>query len=167
MRASLIALVAISLCGCASQGTHGSAPVAAAPAPTSAWSKMPSYFKCDFESHVFSAEAEGGGSFVPKIHRYARTHDPLIYAQIDAKRRTAVAGANATIGRTVSLVISDNTWTFVDTSDPRHVALTTIFINSEANRAIGVHRAVDSRHSIDEGKLTSVQQYGRCEAVFT
>src|SRR5262245_6987707 len=78
MRTLLIALAALCMCGCSSQGTPGSAPIGKDPAPAVAWSKMPSYFKCDFDSHVFSTEAEGGGSFVPKIHHYPLAHDSLI-----------------------------------------------------------------------------------------
>jgi len=55
----------------------------------------------------------------------------------------------------------------VATTDPNHVGMTTIFIGGQSERNIGIHRAVDSRHSILNGEITAIQEYGRCEAVFT
>jgi hypothetical protein len=168
MRSIIMALGMISVCGCSPPSSGATTPATSDPVQAAAWSKVPTYFKCDFGSHAIGVAPAGRSTFVAKVHDYsAMTLDPLIISQIDLAHGTARIGPNATLGRLVQLVAGGGNWVFLDTADPGHAGMTTIFIGDQPERASGIYRAVGSRHSINGGGITAIQEYGHCEAVST
>ena len=74
MRIVLIALAVLPLCGCARQGNNASVPNARNSMPTVAWSKVPTYFKCDFESHAIGVAPNGQSTIVPMMPQSERNY---------------------------------------------------------------------------------------------
>lgn len=169
MRSLVLVSACLALCGCAAQSAKVPAAVAAAvpdQIPTTAWSEMPTYFSCHFETHVVSAPVFGGGTFVPKAHTYPLSRDALVYSQIDTQKGTARIGYNRAVVREVSLVINAGVWTFLDLSEPGEIGVTSIIVGVDPVGSIGIHPAIDSRHLV-RGRGAATQQYGSCEAIFT